>query len=1027
MSRDQPFGPYILHERINVGGMAEVFRAAERATGRVVAVKRLLPSLADDGDFVSMFRDEAAIASQLDHPGITRIYDVGQIGRALYIAMEYVAGRDARAIFDRHVEKKTRLPRDVAIGVVRAVATALAYAHARTDAAGRPLGIVHRDVSLQNLLVGLNGDVKITDFGIAKAAGRLTRTEAGTIKGKYGYMSPEHARGLAVDMRADVFSLGICLWELLTGERLFTSATDVGVIEKVRACEIMPPSAALRHQKGAELPREIDAIVMKALAKDASDRYASASDFFADLTAFAQTEGSLADRERIARTMRETFPDLEALASESVQERRNMAENKGGSDLDVFEGLTKKPAAAKPSFPPPVPPPSGQRGLPPPARSTKSTMLGIAPPPGMSGPLPPPVSSPKMPQAPAPSRPPLPPPSRAMNSVGPARPTGQLPAVVAPPSRPPSGVGSLPIVAPPARSAAPPAVVPPPNRTIPGPLAVSNAAPPVDMDWDDEDEKTNIYDKEETAQALASLKAPLPAAGLPPPSMPKPTPAAGVPPASARGLGSAAALAAGSGGMAAAPMPAPLPPPQPITAPPSHGMGVPVAALPAPAPLPSRMEPTQVVQAAKSGKGGLIAGVAIALVAVAAGAFFVLAPKRGTLIVVAKSGGREVKSAQVFVDEKKVCESLPCRAPDIDKGTRSVKVVAPGFEPGTELVAVRSGEESPVTIELARGQRDSGDSASSAPQVKAGTGFRVSGPAQVKVSLDGKELGPLPQEVRDATPGEHKVKLYASERYTPDERTITFAENEMKDLGAVKLKVVKGKATLTLETLGAIVTLVSGAERKAVRTFPISLDIDTSKTWVIEANKSGFVDFKQPITFDDGEAEKTFSIALVERGKPKPKDDDDKPVAPKKDDDKPVAAKTNDDDKPKKDDGKAAADSGQATLSINSIPPSSCILDGRPLGSTPKAGVSVSAGTHTVVFVHPEMGRKSASVTVKAGESRSVGVRFLASHAAQRGRSIARARMFHERFRCHENSWISCAHAFRVTTFRRPSSRRFPA
>jgi serine/threonine-protein kinase len=489
------------------------------------------------------------------------------------------------------------------------------------------------------------------------------------------------------------------------------------------------------------------------------------------------------------------------------------------------------------------------------------------------------------------------------------------------------------------------------------------------MDWDDEDEKTNIYDKEETQQALASIKAPMPAAGLPPPSAPKP--AAGALPPPSKPLGSAAALAAGSGGTAGA-LPPPMAPLPQMSAPPMSG-GAPVSALPAPAPLPSRMDPTQVVRPSGGGKGGIIAGVGIALVAAAAGAFFLFGPKRGTVIVIAKSGGREVKSAQVFIDEKKVCDALPCRAPDIDKGTRTVKVVAAGFEPGSELVAVRAGEESPITIELARGRGDSSspnDPSSSAAQIKGGTGFKATGAAHVKVSLDGKDLGPLPQEVKDATPGEHKIKFYSSDRYKADERTITIAENEVKDLGAVKLGVVKGKATLTLETLGSTVTLVSGADRKAVRTFPISLDIDTSKTWVIEATKSGFLDFKQPITFDDGEAEKTFSIALTEKGKPIKKDDDDKTPA-KKDDDK-TAAKTGDD---KKDD-KGSADSGQATLSINSIPPSNCILDGRPLGSTPKAGVSVSAGTHTVVFVHPEMGRKSASVTVKPGESRSVGVRF---------------------------------------------------
>ncbi|MCC6648268.1 MAG: PEGA domain-containing protein, partial [Polyangiaceae bacterium] len=447
------------------------------------------------------------------------------------------------------------------------------------------------------------------------------------------------------------------------------------------------------------------------------------------------------------------------------------------------------------------------------------------------------------------------------------------------------------------------------------------------MDWDDEDEKTNIYDKVDGPQPSGR---PLPAAGAP-----------------ISKLGSAAALAAGSGGAAAMapPPPAPLPRPAPITVPPAP---LPPAATP-PARSSGRADPTQVLkpQQASSGRGGLLAALAVLGIAGAAAAFFVLQPKQGTVVVAVKSGGRPLSAVDVFVGEKKVCTSVPCTVPHVDKGTVTVKAVASGYEPGSELVAVRAGEDSPITIELAKG-RDSADAASAAK----GTGFKVTGPAHVKVAIDGKELGPLPQEKKDLSPGEHKIKFFSSDRYKVDERTVSFAENEVKDLGAIKLPVVKGKATLTLETQAALVTLVSGTERKAVRTFPISLDIDTSKTWTVEATRPGYIDFRQAITFDD-EAEKTITIVLMKKGEKK---DDDKKTPDKKD--------------------PPAAESGTATLSINSIPPSNCILDGRPLGSTPKAGVSVPAGTHSVVFVHPEHGRKSVSVTVKAGESKSVGVRF---------------------------------------------------
>ncbi len=596
-----------------------------------------------------------------------------------------------------------------------------------------------------------------------------------------------------------------------------------------------------------------------------------------------------------------------------------MSDNKdgSGSDLDVFEGLTKKPAA-KPSFPPPAPP--GARPVAPPPARVKATMIGIAPPPVAppQAPLPPPGPS-------RPSMPGLPPPPPSMSNAPPSM--RGLPPVVPPPSRPPP-TGTVPAPLPPPRSAPPP--VPPPNKTGPGPLSAS-AAPPVDMDWDDEDEKTNIYDKVDG------------------PSMPsgRPLPAAGAPVSK---MGAAAALAAGSGGAAAMapPPPAPLPRPAPITVPPAAPL--PPAAAP-PARGSGRADPTQVLkpqQASSGGRGGLFAALAVLGIAGAAAAFFVLQPKQGTLVVAVKSSGRPLSEVEVFIGDKKVCSSVPCKVPNIDKGTVPVKAVAVGYEPGSELVAVRAGEESPVTIELAKGRDGGGDTASA-----KGTGFKVSGPAHVKLAVDGKELGPLPQELKNLTPGEHKLKFFSSDRYKVDERTVTVAEGEVKDLGPVKLPVVKGKATLTLETQAALVTLVSGTERKAVRTFPISLDIDTSKTWTVEATRPGYIDFRQPITFED-EAEKTITIVLMKKGEKK--DDKDKKEPDKKD--------------------PPAAESGSATLSINSIPPSNCILDGRPLGSTPKAGVSVSAGTHTVVFVHPEHGRKSVSVTVKGGESKSVGVRF---------------------------------------------------
>jgi hypothetical protein len=640
-----------------------------------------------------------------------------------------------------------------------------------------------------------------------------------------------------------------------------------------------------------------------------------------------------------------------------------MADSKGGSDLDVFEGLTKKPAG-RPSFPPPGPVPSrpGGAGLPPagppplgppPAqRERPRTMIGIAPPPAASGPLPPPsIPATRSTQSLPPGLPP--PVSKPGGPPGPPPVSrGNLPPVVPPLSKPPSTSAGLPPLAPPPRSNVPAQQLAPPS-----PAAPKGGAGLADMDWDDEDEKTNIYDKEETAQQLQRVSKPLPAAGAP-----------------AKNLGGAAALLAGSGGAAtSAPLPGPLPAPAPLPPPAMAPHGA-VQAIPGPAPIPSRFESTQMLQKPTGGsKAPLFAFLGVLVLGVVAVGGYTMMNKKGTVIVAVKSGGRSVENTEIRINDRKVCDKTPCRVTDLEKGTIIVKASAPGYESGDQMVAVRGGEESPVTIELAHA-RDAVAATSAAvadpngaPTAKAGTGFKVSGSTLLKLSVDGKELGALPQEVKDATPGEHKLKFYGSDRYKPEERSVTVVENEVKDLGTIKPKVLKGKATITLETTGARVTLVSGADRKSIPQFPISVDIDTSKQWVIQATKLGFEDFRLPIVFDDGEAEKTFAVSLNEKGKKKP--DEKKPDTT---DAHPTATATAKPDKP----DVKVADTGNGTLNINSIPPSNCILDGRPLGSTPKAGVSVPAGTHTVIFVHSEKGRKQSTVTVKGGETKTVAVKF---------------------------------------------------
>jgi tRNA A-37 threonylcarbamoyl transferase component Bud32 len=209
------YGPYKLLSKLAVGGMAEVFRAKRAGVEgfeKVVAVKRILPHLSDNKEFVDMFIDEAKMVAGLTHPNIVQIFDLGKIDKSYYIAMEYVHGRDLRTILRRAKEKGLRLPLDLSVFIVAQVCSSLEFAHRKKDEQARPMMIVHRDVSPQNILISFEGDVKLTDFGIAKAATKATSTDVGALRGKLLYMSPEQAWGKAMDRRSDLFSLGIVFY-----------------------------------------------------------------------------------------------------------------------------------------------------------------------------------------------------------------------------------------------------------------------------------------------------------------------------------------------------------------------------------------------------------------------------------------------------------------------------------------------------------------------------------------------------------------------------------------------------------------------------------------------------------------------------------------------------------------------------------------------------------------------------------------------------------------------------------------------
>ena len=319
------FGQYEILERIAAGGMAELYKA--KRTGvegfqKIVAIKKILPHLADDEDFVTMFADEAKLAAQLNHPNIIHIYDLGKIQAGGYfIAMEYVDGRDLRAIQQSGRDLNIPLPVPLAVYVASRVASALDYAHRRRDAEGNDLHIVHRDVSPQNILISYEGDIKLCDFGIAKAASKASKTQSGALKGKIQYMSPEQAWGRPIDRRSDLFSLGVVLHELLTGERLFQGDTDMNVLEKVRNAQAAPPS-----RSNAEVPHNLDAVVLKALAREPDERYANASDLLRDLDSVLYSYTPAPGSADVAIYLHRLQAEEDAVADAKAREAAHAAE-----------------------------------------------------------------------------------------------------------------------------------------------------------------------------------------------------------------------------------------------------------------------------------------------------------------------------------------------------------------------------------------------------------------------------------------------------------------------------------------------------------------------------------------------------------------------------------------------------------------------------------------------------------------------------------------------------------------------------
>jgi serine/threonine protein kinase len=294
-------GPYEVVEHVNTGGMAHVYRAVRRGVTdfkRDVALKLILPHLAQDPEFIQMFQQEAKLAAQLHHSKICQIFMLDRFEDTYFMAMEYIHGRDTGAIYGRSNQLGAAVPIGALCAIILDVCEALDYAHHKLGADDAPLNLIHRDVSPANVLVGFEGATKLIDFGLAKAASSAHLTRAGQIKGKLAYLSPEQLVAGPLDGRSDLYAFGIVLWELATGRRLFKRDSDVATFEAVRAREI-PGIRGIRP----DIPEQIERVILRALQVDPDERYEFADDMRRDVLQYMYSQPTRWHQSDVAKWM----------------------------------------------------------------------------------------------------------------------------------------------------------------------------------------------------------------------------------------------------------------------------------------------------------------------------------------------------------------------------------------------------------------------------------------------------------------------------------------------------------------------------------------------------------------------------------------------------------------------------------------------------------------------------------------------------------------------------------------------------
>ncbi len=350
---------YRITERVAAGGMAEVFRGvAESLQGfrKNIDIKRILPNLTKNKKFVAMFLDEARLSLALQHANIVQVFDIGHADDTYFIVMEYVDGVHLKALMEWRRRISRRIPIAHTLYIIMEMCKGLSYAHELLNPdTGKPLGIVHRDISPPNVLISKQGEVKVVDFGLAKATSQLENTDPGVVKGKMSYLSPEAARGEEVDHRADIFACGILLYEMLTGKRLFYGETDYQTVELVRNAKIPPLKA-----QNPQVEPELEDIVRKSLARRAEDRYQSALDLQDALAHYSYSRGLKVISRDIAELVRQCLDDLSAQSGEA---------KKSGSIINTllqdeivkftsvdFDDAGNRPLSEDDLSPPPPPP-----------------------------------------------------------------------------------------------------------------------------------------------------------------------------------------------------------------------------------------------------------------------------------------------------------------------------------------------------------------------------------------------------------------------------------------------------------------------------------------------------------------------------------------------------------------------------------------------------------------------------------------------------------------------------------------------